>query len=431
MGYKMIPDTQVHQLFKRPTAKGDKWVVSARVKGGSPTKVTLGYCSNLPAKEARVIAKRHLADMAQGINPNTKLKMDQVKGFTLREAIDQYMAEKLGSGSIKPSTVKSYNSTLNNNLGKWMNRAIASITPQECVTRYHQIKEEVAKRSIQKVKANEPGLAEANKAMRTLSVILGYYANDFLPDNLTRILPNGNPVSVLANKKLKKPLKPRTNSLSFEQRRELLDFLTDPSHYYNPDMTPKQEHSRTPVKREHAHWIIILLCTGLRKEEPLKMRWEDVDFEHKTFTVTDTKNGKPLVLPMTVRTESILLERSEQLSSVSDYVFPQHSNPSKPATMNRVCERIAKLSGIDFTAHDLRRTTATALSELGYSIEDIGRILNHSRKSVTDQYIQTSLEHLRGALEELEQMLFDWGTDESNSADIDWGSLNEDSVETF
>lgn len=429
MGYKMTPDTQVHGLFKRPTAKGDKWVVSARVKGGNPTKVTLGYCSNLPAKEARAIAKKHLADMAQGINPNTSRKMDQIKGFTLQKAIDQYIAEK--GNSLKPNTIKSYNSTLNNNFAKWMSRAIASITPQECVNRYHQIKEEVAKRSTQKVKANEPGLAEANKAMRTLSVILGYYANDFLPDNQTRILPNGNPVSALANKKLKKQLKPRTSSLSFEQRRELLDFLTDPAHYYNPDMTLKQEHNRTSVKREHAHWIIILLCTGLRKEEPLKMRWEDVDFEHKTFTVSDTKNGKPLVLPMTARTESILLERSEQLSTVSDYVFPQHSNPTKPATMNRVCERMAKLSGINFTAHDLRRTTATALSELGYSIEDIGRILNHSRKSVTDLYIQTSLEHLRGALEELEQMLFDWGMDESNPDDIDWDSVDEYSIETL
>lgn len=411
MGYKMIPDTQVNGLYKRPTAKGDKWVVYARVKGtGSSTKVTLGFCSNLPAKEARAKAKKHLADMAQGINPNTKLKMDQIKGFTLREAIDQYMTEK--GNTLKPNTVKSYNSTLKNNFDKWMNRAIASITPQECVSRYTQIKEEVAKRSTQKVKANDRGLAEANKAMRTLSVIMGYYADDFLPDNLTRILPNGNPVRVLANKKVKKQLKPRTNSLNFEQRQELLNFLTHPEHYYNPDMTPKQEHSRTSVKREHAHWIIILLCTGLRRDEPLKMRWQEVNFEHKTFTIMDTKNGNPLVLPMTARIESILLERHKQLSTVSEYVFPQHSNPSKPATMNRVCERIAKMSGIKFTAHDLRRTTATALNELGYSIEDIGRILNHSRKSVTDQYIQTSLEHLRGALEKLEELLFDIGIPE-------------------
>jgi integrase len=380
------------------------------VKGGSPTKVTIGYCSNLPAKEARVIAKKHLADMAQGINPNTVRKVAQVKGITLRDAINQYMAEK--GTTIKPSTVESYSGVLNNNFGKWMDRPIASITPQDCVTRYHQIRDEVAKRSKQKVKVNAPGEAQANKAMRTLSVILGYFANDFLPDNSSRILPNGNPVRILADKKLKKQLQPRTDFLDFDQRRKLLDFLADPEHYFNFDMTPKKEHSRTAVKKDHAQWIILLLCTGLRREEPLNMRWSDVNFHDRTFTVFETKNSKPLTLPMTSRTEQILLERYERVSSKSIYVFPQQSNLDKPATMNRVCERIAKLSGVTFTAHDLRRTAATVLSELGYSIVDIGRILNHSNKSVTADYIQTSLEHLRSALEKLEELLFDVGVPE-------------------
>jgi integrase len=407
MGYKMTPDSQVHGLFKRPTAKGDKWVVSARVKGGSPTKVTLGYCSNLPAKEARAIAKRHLADMALGINPNTARKLEQVKGMTLAQAIEQCLSEK--SGLIAESTVRSYRSTLNNNFSKWMNRAIASITPQECVTRYHQIREEVAKRSTQKVKVNPKGEAEAQKAMRTLGSILQYFANDMLPDNSGRVLPHGNPAKVLADKKIKVPLKQRESYLSLDQRKRLLDFLVDPSHSFNSDMTPKIENSQTPVKEDHADWIIFLLCTGLRLNEPLKMTWQQVDFEQQLYTIIDTKNGKPLTLPMTERIETILTRRFKKLANISSYVFPQRSNNNKPATMNRVCERISKLSGIQFTAHDLRRTTATGLKELGYSIEDIGRILNHARTGVTDQYIQTSTEHLRTALEELEQMMFDDG----------------------
>ena len=103
----------------------------------------------------------------------------------------------------------------------------------------------------------------------------------------------------------------------------------------------------------------------------------------------------------------MLVSRKVNSKSPSNYVFPQKANPKKPATMNRVCQRISRLSEIEFTAHDLRRTTATALNELGYSIEDIGRILNHRRTSITDEYIQTSTEQLRKALEELEYMLFD------------------------
>ena len=267
MGYKMTPDIQVHGLFKGSTAKGDKWVVSARVKGGNPTKITLGFCSNLPSKDARVIAKKYLADMALGVNPNTVRKMDQIKGFSLCEAIEQYMFEK--EGRLKPSTVKSYNSTLTNNFSKWMNRAISSITPQECVNRYFEIKKEVAKRSSQKAKANEPGEAEAQKAMRTLGSVLQYFANDMLPDNSGRLMPFGNPVKGLADKGVKKQLNSRTNALNLKERRKLLEYLMHPSHYFNADMSLKEVTAKTPIKTDHADLLILLLCTGLRRDEPL------------------------------------------------------------------------------------------------------------------------------------------------------------------
>jgi integrase len=407
MGYKMTPDTQVHGLYRRSTAKGDKWVVSARVKGGNPTKITLGYCSNLPAKEARTIAKRHLADMALGINPNTQQRLANVKGMTLGEAIEQFLAEK--GSTIKASTVTSYRSTLGNNLKTWMNKPINSITPQDCVTRYKEIKEEVAARSPHIAKVNEPGEAEAQKAMRSLSSVLRYFANDMLPDNSGRLLPFGNPVSIIADKRIRKELKPRQSHLNFAARRELLDFLADQSHYRNEDGSTKKESTKTPVKIAHTHWIILLLCTGLRHDEPLQLKWEDVDLIDGTFTIQNPKNSKALTLPMTKRVRDIFKQRYKAVGELSPYVFPQDSSPDKPATMNRVVARISRLSNIQFTAHDLRRTTATALNEIGYSYDDIGRILNHSNKNITAQYVQTSLDAMREALEELEHMLFDVG----------------------
>jgi len=405
MGYKMISDTQLSGLYRRPTSKGDKWVVSARVKDGNPTKITLGYCDNLPAKEARAIAKRHLADMALGINPNHARKTQQAKGMTLSQAIEQYISEK--HRRLKPSTIRSYRSTLGNNFVSWMNRPISSITPQECVQRYLAIKEEVALRSKQKVKANEPGEAEASKAMRTLHAVFKYFTSDMLPDNSGRLLPYGNPVDGLTDKRLKSQLKPRTRALSHSERVALLEFLTHPSHYYDEYMRAKPQDSKAPVKYDHADWLIMILCTGLRREEPLKLKWEDVDFKAETFTIVETKNGQPLTLPMTARIKDILQRRADELYELSPYVFPQRTNLDKPATMNRVYERLSRMSGIDFTPHDLRRTAATALKELGYAIEDIGRILNHRKTNVTEHYIQTTAEHMREALQELESILFD------------------------
>jgi integrase len=243
--------------------------------------------------------------------------------------------------------------------------------------------------------------------MRTLGAVLGYFANDMLPDNSGRLLPNGNPVDSLKDKGIRQTLKGRTRALLFEERTELLGFLTHPSNFIDKYGRPIKENRRTAIKLDHCDWIIVLLCTGLRFNEPLGLTWDQVDFDDNVFTVINTKNNKPLTLPMTERIRLLLLRRQANQSKRSVYVFPQQGNSKKPATMNRVCERISKLSGIEFTAHDLRRTTATALKELGYSIEDIGRILNHSRTSITDEYVQTSIEHLRKALEELEYMLFD------------------------
>mgnify|MGYP000011737256 FL=1 len=405
MGYKMKADTQISSLFRRPTANGEKWVVSGRIKGGNPTKITIGYCSIINVTEARKIAKQHLAEMARGINPNHRNKVIAAKGKTLQEALDQFLQEK--GQQLKPNTVRSYTGTITRNFSGWLNRPIASITAQDCVTRYRQIREEVAKRASQTRKVNEPGEAEAQKAMRSLSALLSYFANDMLPDNSGRLLPYGNPVEGLKDKRIRHKLKGRTRALSFEERTDLLEFLTHPSNFVDKYGRPIKETRQTALKVDHCDWIVILLCTGLRFNEPLGLQWSDVDFNDKVFTVINTKNNKPLTLPMTKRIRLLLARRKDTQKTNSVYVFPQLGNPKKPATMNRVYQRISKLSGIDFTAHDLRRTTATALKELGYSIEDIGRILNHSKTSITDEYVQTSIEHLRTALEELEYLLFD------------------------
>ena len=417
MGYTMEPDTQLAGLYRRPTAKGDKWVVSGRVKGGNPTKVTIGYCSIFSVNQARSIEKQHLAAMAQGVNPNQAQKAQSIRGKSLSEAVNQYINEK--AHLIKPTTIKSYKGTIERNFNGWHNKPINSITAQDCVTRYNQIRNEVASRSRVKQKANSPGEAEAQKAMRTLGAVLGYFANDMLPDNSGRLLPYGNPVEGLKDKRIRQKLKSRNRALSFEERTELLEFLTHPSNFLDKYGRPIKENKRTSLKLDHCDWIIFLLCTGLRFSEPLGLTWDQVDFDDNVFTVINTKNNKPLTLPMTERIRRLLFRRKANQTFQSAYVFPQYRNPKKPATMNRVCERISKLSGIEFSAHDLRRTTATALKELGYSIEDIGRILNHSRTSITDEYIQTSIQHLRKALEELEYMLFDvmWDHDEQHECE--------------
>ena len=294
----MEPDTQVVGLYRRSTRSGDKWVVSARVKGGNPTKVTIGYCSLFNTSQARTIAKQHLAAMAQGINPNDAQKAQSIKGKTLSEALNQYIHEKYRL--LKPTTIQSYQGTINRNFKGWLNKPINAINSQDCVTRYNQIIVEVAKRSRSKQKANEPGEAEAHKAMRTLGAILGYFANDMLPGGSGKLLPNGNPVDGLKDKRIRHKLKSRTRALSFEERTDLLEFLTHPSNFLDKYGRPIKETRKTALKVDTTITTVpSTLLFELMLESMVQMTFQDMcilikhmqlgfqrpqsDFEQKLF----------------------------------------------------------------------------------------------------------------------------------------------------
>ena len=45
-------------------------------------------------------------------------------------------------------------------------------------------------------------------------------------------------------------------------------------------------------------YLLVLLVTGMRKTEATRMRWENVDFDSRSFTIKGTKNGEDLALPM-------------------------------------------------------------------------------------------------------------------------------------
>ena len=76
--------------------------------------------------------------------------------------------------------------------------------------------------------------------------------------------------------------------------------------------------------------------------------------------------------------------------------------------MSKAIEKVSAFSGVHFTAHVLRRTASTVLGDIGFSTDQIGRVLNHAAKSITDEYVQRTRSMKRKALEDLERCLFDF-----------------------
>ena len=403
-----VPDSQLRGLYQRERVAGNKWVVKAKQRGvNTPVTITLGRVDVIDARSARRLAKEKLAMLAAGINPNLEARKSreegQQLGITLQEAVEEHLELR----DLKPSTIKSYRQVISRSFEDWADNSIGNISRQDIVRRYQSIQQGIAKRALQPEKANPRGLADAQKAMRYLSAVLNSYANDtYLGQPL---LPDGNPVLVLKDKKARKKLQERKRFLESEERRDLFAEL---SRVRLPGYTGK-------LKPAQADFVLLLMVTGLRLDEARLLKWENIT--DSTYTITNTKNGEDHTLPITSTVQS-LFDRNQ---NDSPYVFS--GKIVEVASMSSVIKNAADAISIKFTAHDLRRTAATVAAQHSFSTDQIGRLPNHSNKSVTDAYVQRTAEALRPILQTIEdEILATYDADEIEATDEDLRGVNLD-----
>jgi integrase len=142
------------------------------------------------------------------------------------------------------------------------------------------------------------------------------------------------------------------------------------SDFRDGRLTPdaiKQTYSNLRRSDDRAAFVLYLL-TGLRKEELRLLKQTDIADDMLTIPGTRRKNGKALTQPLTAATRACL-------SSVasSPYIFPVLASESPSAFTGRL-----KTASSGHTPHDLRRTCAGILRELGAPTEVIARLLGHT-----------------------------------------------------
>lgn len=389
-------DSRIPALRIKHQPSGDVYVLKAKQRVVNKTvTLTYGKTSLISKSDARKQAIQHLALLYQGIHPRQTERDDKLRTLTLGDAIENMLRLR----PLKPQTIQSYRSTLQRNFNNWLDRPLHTITPAECLKRYKAIQVEVETRGRVKAKANRSGECEAQKAIRTLSSVFSFYLSDTL-SNGASLLPNGNPIRLIADKKVRPTLARRKDALKLNERLNLLNHLQDNFNAVN------HVQSQSPqFLGAQTDYVMLLLCTGLRRNEPLGLRWDNVDFEDGTYTIVNTKNSEWLTMPMTQRIRTLFQRRLAE--RVNDFVFPSPIIPNQAATMSKVIERVAEQAGLIFTAHTLRRTVTTILAELRYTTDEIGRLLNHKPKTQTQEYVVVASDQLRPMLEELEQALFE------------------------
>jgi integrase len=120
----------------------------------------------------------------------------------------------------------------------------------------------------------------------------------------------------------------------------------------------------------------LLLLTGQRRQEIGDLRWSEVDFETGQITLPAerTKNGRAHVIPMSSAVMAIL--RARPRNPDRDLIFGERAGGF--GDWSKAKARLdAKLNFEPWVVHDLRRTAATGMAELGVQPHIIESVLNH------------------------------------------------------
>lgn len=284
----------------------------------------------------------------------------------------------------------SHNSTLNELFEEWHGKAVdkkgkpwseaykrnvkymfeADVLPVLGEKKIRDISKADIRVLLQKKEETKPGMAL--ELYRRLSRIFNYAAQqDYIE------------VSPMASLESIGTQAPKNRYLSDKEIKIFLKSLP------TPDMAPNT-----------AHALELILRTGQRPSEVCGATTDEFQNDWWIIPGSRTKNGLEQRVPLTETIKNLFGEPNEH-----GLFFPSRRNAEKPINANVLATALRRSLtgkgkdrlGADgkpdesitipikepFSPHDLRRTCATGLGSMGFSIEVIASVLNHKPRTVT------------------------------------------------
>lgn len=314
-------------------------------------------------KEVQARASKLLQDMREGKDPKAHRGPDA--NVTLRKVLDLYLEAR---SDLAERSRTGYRKSIERWLKDWLDKPLRDITPDMVEDRFRKIRETVKERVGDDEKPNRslpPGAASANRTMRTLRVLWNF-AQDRVPE-----LPP-NPVARLRRSWHKS--RPRDR------------------HVSGKDLPAFYKVLATHESRTMRDYLLLLLFTGLRRNEAAGLRWEDIDFAQQIIHIPAqrTKAKRKLDLPMSDYVHDLLVAR-RGLGFENEFVFPGDSRTGHLMEPKKALAEIGKTCGVHVSAHDLRRTFITVASGCLIAPQALKALVNHALGGdVTEDYNQLS-----------------------------------------
>lgn len=327
-----LSDAALEGLRLRLTPGGARsWVLACRDPLGRMRRFPLGQHPTMGIADAREAARATRAEVRKGADPVADARRKRAIGRDARNGIGTLTA-----------LLDLYATKQGANLKSWpeCRRRIDSVFASHLARPLATMK--LADLQMTADAWTSPQSAAA--AVRYLRPVLKWAAQrQYAPVELAGIVPTTT-------------VKRRQRILSQEELATLLPVLV-------------------ASERPYAAALRFMLVTLARREEVGAARWRDVDLGSGVWTIPATKNGQPHKVPLSRQALGLLatigpLEPGALIFSTS--------TGKRLGNWDRETKAIMEASGTTgWTRHDLRRTGATMLGEMGELPDIIEAALNH------------------------------------------------------
>jgi integrase len=366
-----VRDTDVRGLELRVTGLGIKtWRLHyTRRSDGRRRAVSLGAYPALSLKAARAKAKGFQAAIE-----NDEIKADPAtdrqirrRSQTFSELADEWL-ERHGRPNKSPRAVRDDVSMLDRHIRPRIGAMrIAEITKRDIIRMLDEI---VAQPDARK--GRKPVRKMTHRPNRVFELVRAIFRWGIGRDLLTV-----DPTFGLAPPIHKE--RPRERDLSPNEIHRLWAALDRAPG----SGTPGQSNRELPMSRPTALAIKLALVTGQRIGEVSRIALPELslDVGAPLWVIPSdrTKNGQPNRVPLSALALKLIAE-ARALAGASLWLFPSPNGERSidAHAPTRALARARDDIGLnDFRIHDLRRTAATQMAELGASPHTISMILNH------------------------------------------------------
>ncbi len=153
---------------------------------------------------------------------------------------------------------------------------------------------------------------------------------------------------------------------------------------------------------DYVDTILILIYTGMRINELLSLKKENINLENNTLTGgSKTEAGKNRVIPIHPKILPLIIKR---MDNPTEYLVISYKNNTKISYVTfrtKIFNVMMEKLNMVHTIHDTRHTFATMISDVSNNEAAIAGIIGHTNISMTKKYTHTNIEKMRKEIEKI------------------------------